>query len=298
MKIVNFGSLNNDLVYSVEHFVKPGETVESEKLETFPGGKGLNQSIAAARAGAQVVHVGKIGPDGENLKAALRSEGVNADYIESSSLKSGHAVIQVEKSGQNSIILYTGANHDVGRPLIDRALASAGGDDLVLLQNEISNGPYIIQKAHERGLRVAFNPSPITAEILDYPLEYVHWFLLNQIEGQTLTGAGDPEEITRGLMEKYPGCAVILTLGKEGVLYDDGKTTARHGIYDVPCVDTTGAGDTFTGYFLAGVAAQRPIEECLRLASVASSIVVSRKGASPSIPTIREVLTANLPYKQ
>lgn len=297
MKILNIGSLNNDYVYTVKHFVNPGETIESEKLEMFIGGKGLNQSIAAARAGAQVTHVGKIGQDGENLKAALLCDGVNVDYLEKSRLKSGHAIIQVEHSGQNNIILYGGANHDIDSALIDKALASADRDDILLLQNEITNIAYIMQKAYEKGLRIAFNPSPVTQGIADYPLEYVHWFILNEVEGQMLAGTDQPGEITNELLKKYSGCAVVLTLGKKGVLYADGQITARHGVYDVPLIDTTGAGDTFTGYFLAGVAAGRTVDECLRLASVAASIAVSHKGASPSIPTIKEVLAAHLPQK-
>lgn len=147
MRIVNFGSLNNDFVYTVDHFVKPGETLLSENLGMFVGGKGLNQSIAAARAGVQVTHVGKIGNDGANLLEAMEHDGVSADFVERSEEKSGHAIIQIDQLGQNSIIIYGGANQDVDCGMIDRVIAALDGDDIILIQNEISNIAYIMKKA-------------------------------------------------------------------------------------------------------------------------------------------------------
>jgi ribokinase len=295
MKIVNFGSLNNDFIYMVNHFVRPGETLRAAAIDNSVGGKGLNQSIAAARAGAIVMHVGKIGDDGNNLTDALRQEGVDISFVEQSNSKSGHAIIQVDKSGQNSIIIYGGANLDIDKGLIDRAFMKIDSEDIILIQNEISNTPYLMEKAHERGNRLAFNPSPITEDIMNYPLEYVSWFVLNETEGKALIGAGENDEITKSLITKFPGSAVVLTLGEKGVMYLDAEKALYHGIYEVEAVDTTGAGDTFTGYFLAGITKGLSIEENLRLASIASSITVSRKGASPSIPVLKEVLNFNLP---
>jgi ribokinase len=294
MKLLNFGSLNIDYVYSVDHFVRPGETISSSKMEQFCGGKGLNQSIAVARAGGPIRHAGKIGRDGVMLTDLLASSGVDVGLIAQSEAGTGHAVIQVDVSGQNCILLYSGANHDIDTAFIDSVLAGYGKGDLILLQNEIVNLPYLMQKSYERGIKIALNPSPIDQALLSYPLEYVTWLILNEIEGNALTGKTDPEEIADALLKKYPESAVLLTLGRKGVLYKDKAVCERHGTYRVKPVDTTAAGDTFTGFFIAGIYEGLPMKDILRRASVASSIAVSRKGASPSIPTMKEVLNANL----
>lgn len=161
MKILNFGSLNIDYVYTVGHFVQPGETVRSEKLEQFCGGKGLNQSIALARAGASVWHAGKVGVDGEMLVEALQKAGVDTAYVEQSTKRTGHAVIQVDASGQNCILLHSGANADLDETMIDRVLAHFGQGDILLVQNEQNNLPYVMEQAHAHGLLIACNPSPI-----------------------------------------------------------------------------------------------------------------------------------------
>lgn len=294
MKLLNFGSLNIDYVYSVEHFVQPGETLSSNKLERFCGGKGLNQSIAIARAGVPVWHAGKIGGEGDMLLELLRQAGVDTSNVERSERMTGHAIIQVDQTGQNCILLHGGANTDIEEAFIDRVLAQFGEGDILLLQNEQNNLPYLMERAHARGLRIACNPSPIDRGLLQYPFTYVKWFILNEIEGNALTGKSEPEDIADTLLERYPHAAVVLTLGQQGVLYRDAETSLRHGIYRVKPVDTTGAGDTFTGYFLAGICQGLSIEEILRRASAASSIAVSRKGAAPSIPVLQEVLDAKL----
>ena len=294
MKILNFGSLNLDHVYSVGHIVRPGETILSDRLESGCGGKGLNQSIAVSRAGGSVFHAGKIGPDGHLLREALENAGVNTDFLSQSSLPTGHAIIQVDRNGQNSIVLYSGANHDIDEPYLNGVLSHFQAGDLLMLQNEISNMPEIMQAAHARGIQIALNPSPISKDLLEYPLNDVKWFLLNEIEGEALTGKTTPQGIADSLLGRYPGSAVVLTLGRRGVHYQDAERTVRHGVYRVDPIDTTAAGDTFTGFFIAGVSQKLKMEEILRRASVASSLAVSRKGASQSIPSLEEVLQSHL----
>lgn len=294
MKVLNFGSLNIDNVYTMAHFVRPGETVSSLSLQNFAGGKGLNQSVALANAGARVSHAGAVGEDGAFLVEFLRKKGVDTSLIRTLPGRTGHAIIQVEQGGQNCIILHGGANRGITEEQINETLSHFGPGDILLLQNEISNNRLIIDRACERGMKIALNPSPIDGEVLSLPLEKVSWFLMNEIEGAELTGEREPEEILTQMRRRYPGSTTVLTLGKQGVAADDGRSHCRHGIYDVPVVDTTAAGDTFTGYFLCCAAQGLPLAECLELASRASSMAVGTKGAAESIPLMADVHRAVL----
>lgn len=291
-RILNFGSLNIDHVYTVEHIVSPGETVDSLEMEVFPGGKGLNQSVALARAGAEVYHAGKIGKDGAFLTRLLQSAGVDVSFVETINGYTGKAIIQVESTtGQNSIILYGGANRQMTELYIDQVLGAFSGNEILVLQNEINLVEYILRKAAKKGIQIALNPSPIGEELKRWDLHGVTWLLLNEIEGEALTGEKDPEQITDSLLKQYPEMKIVLTLGKEGALYRDKDKSFRQGIYQTQAVDTTAAGDTFTGYFLAASARGVSPEEAMEEAAKASAITVSRPGAAVSIPTRQEVLS-------
>lgn len=290
MKILCFGSLNLDNVYQVDHIVKPGETTTSTSYQLFDGGKGFNQAIALGRANANCCMAGMIGLDGVHLKKSLQESNVNADLVSvNESNNTGSTIIQVDKNGQNSIICVGGANHMITESFVKDVIAQFEPGDYVLLQNEINNIPFIMKEAHDKGLKIAFNPSPITDELLEYPLNLVDILILNEIEGYELTKEDNYEDILKALHSLYPKMSVLLTLGKKGAVYSDGKNTYNHGIYDVKVVDTTAAGDTFTGYFLSAYVNNEHIEECLRKASIASSIAVSKNGASCSIPFMSEV---------
>jgi len=289
MKILNFGSLNIDYVYTVDHFVKPGETESSDRMETFCGGKGLNQSIALAKAGAQVFHAGKVGKEGEMLKSCLMDNGVDTTFLSVSEGPGGHAVIQVDSSGQNCILLYGGANREITVAEVDVVIRSFGRGDILLLQNETNLGSYIIETAFHQGMRIALNPSPMDQTIRALPLHLVEWLILNEVEGESISGSRNPEDIAVRILEEYPEIRVVLTLGKQGVLYKDKKKEYRQGIYPVEVVDTTAAGDTFTGYFLACVSEGLDYRDALVKASIASALCVSKKGAANSIPSRDEV---------
>lgn len=293
-KLLNIGSINIDHVYAVPHFVQAGETLSSLFMQDYPGGKGLNQSIALARAGCAVTHAGRVGTDGAPFVTFMREAGVNVDYVETVKDPSGHSIIQVTPEGQNCILLYPGANQTLNMPFMDKALSHYGAGDILVLQNEVSDISYAMQAAHARGMRIAFNPSPFDASILDLPLESVHWFLLNEVEGRMLTGKMEAEDILNEMAVLFPAARIVLTVGRNGVLYRDRDAVFAHGIYKVPVVDTTAAGDTFTGFFIGSAAAEQPVEEALRIASVASSLAVSRPGAASSIPTLEEVLHSTL----
>lgn len=289
MKIYNFGSLNVDRVYGVEDFVRAGETILAKSLSFFPGGKGLNQTIALARAGASVYHVGCIGRDGGILKRALEENHVPLTYVKELDADGGHTALQVSESGQNAIIVYSGTNHMLTEAFVDEVMKSVEPGDYVLMQNEINLVPHIMEKAKQAGAFVVLNPSPITKELSTYPLQLVDLFIVNEIEGAALTGEKEPEKILTAFCEKYPHAKIVLTLGSEGSCYQDETEYASQEIYKNTVVDTTGAGDTYCGYLLTCLMEGIPVKEALHMATAASSIAVSRQGAAPSIPTREEV---------
>ena len=288
MKVLNFGSLNLDFVYSVCTLARPGETVHAHAREQFCGGKGLNQSIALARAGLPVFHAGCVGEDGAPLKALLAENGVDTRHIRTLPGSSGHAVIQVEESGENNIILYGGANRAVEDTHIRETLADFSAGDVLVLQNEVNHLDLLLSLAKKQGLRVVFNPAPFTREVCALPLNTVDYLFVNETEGKGLSGETEPQQIADVLYVRY-GCAVILTLGKDGARYRDGSSDFLQPIFPAKAVDATGAGDTFTGFFLAAAFAGQSPQEAMALAARASAITVSRLGAAQSIPFLAEV---------
>lgn len=292
MKILNFGSCNIDYVYSLDHIVAPGETETTYKLEVFPGGKGLNQSIAAAKAGAEVYHAGCVGTESEILTDILQQSRVDISYISKKDIKSGHAIIQVTGLGENSIFIYPGANETVSRDYIDSVLENFGSGDIVLLQNEISNVKYIIEKAYEKHMCIILNPSPFNEKLKEIDFNNLTYIILNEVEANAISGSEEVEVSLRYLKNKYPGLKIVLTLGSNGSIYSDSELELQQPAFKVKAVDTTAAGDTFTGYFIAGLASGAEYKEIMRLSAAAAAIAVSKKGAAPSIPDKEEVLSA------
>lgn len=297
MFIYNLGSLNIDYVYHVPHFVRPGETLASREMQIFPGGKGLNQSVALGRAGASVRHGGLINNNDKWLVDVLQHSNVDTSYIQSISSPSGHAIIQVDSSGQNSILLFAGANHSFTREYIETVLADAKKNDILLIQNEINHLELIFEIAHEKEMQIAFNPSPFDKGILDLPLSYVKWWICNEIEGNELSGKRDALDIVDSLLQKFPESNILLTLGKEGCIFKNASLFVSHPSYKVKAVDTTAAGDTFTGYFLAMIARGGEVDKALQIASFAAALAVSREGASSSIPFLEEVECKEAQYE-
>lgn len=289
MKILNFGSLNIDMVYDVEHIVSPGETIRSLEMTLFAGGKGLNQSIALARAGGNVFHAGIIGEDGEMLKNILAENNVDLKYLKKiTEAKTGHAIIQVDKSGENCILLFSGANHQISTHFADEVLKDLSKGDILVLQNEISNLPYIVKTASKKGMKIILNPSPFNEVIKEIDLNDIYCIILNEIEAECISG-GSIDGFENWAKSNYPDLKIMLTLGKKGARFISRDLTCEHPIFPVNTVDTTAAGDTFTGYFVVGMSENKPIEKVLRYASAASALAVSKKGAAPSIPKFNEV---------
>ncbi|MFN2926695.1 ribokinase [Lachnospiraceae bacterium YH-ros2228] len=355
MKILNFGSLNIDYVYQVDHMVKRGETLSSGGRAVFTGGKGLNQSIALARAGLPVWHAGNVGRDGDLLLKELKDSGVDTSLVRVlSDQPSGHTVIQNDKEGDNCILLYGGANQAVTEEEVDAVLSHFSAGDWLVLQNEINELPYIIRRAKDKGMRIVLNPSPMNEKILDLPLEDIELFFINEIEAVQLiqgleekteqkvtrrktdmdryfseTDGPDWKKIRLALLDLLPKGHFVLTMGSFGAVYFSKEEALYQPAEKVKAVDTTAAGDTFTGYFLAGILgagekrtidkdnivaretsretskdwnsseesmdqdvyAPDRIQNSLALASHAAAIAVTRHGAAPSIPSLKEVET-------
>ncbi len=293
MKIYNLGSLNVDYVYSVDHFVAAGETISSSKMEIFPGGKGLNQSVAIARAGGEVVHGALLGDGADFLIEQMKSSGVDVSKIKRVSGSPGHAIIQVNGDGENCIMIYPGTNRELDGEYIDFFLSDAKEGDILLLQNETNCVAEAIEKAKERGMQVALNPSPMGKEIKYMSpklMRSVDYWFCNEIEGEVLTDFSEPRAICGVFHEICPNSTLILTLGEKGSICSLPLWSYRQEAYPAKPVDTTAAGDTYTGYFLASLAAGTDMQTAMDRASRAAAITVSRPGASSSIPYIYEVI--------
>lgn len=292
MNVVNFGSLNLDHVYAVDHFCRAGETIHTAGYTQNAGGKGLNQSIAVARSGQTLCHAGMLGAGGEPLAQLLEGCGVDLRYLGRTETPQGHAIIQVQPDGQNCIFLYGGSNQAVTPEDIDAVLSHFAPGDYLLMQNELSNFTYLLRAAVGRGLRVVLNASPISGEVLAADLTGVDWLVVNEIECAAIAGCPTPEEGYAALRARYPGLGILLTLGSEGsVSWKDG-VEIRQCAYPVQAVDTTGAGDTFMGYFVGCLAQGMERKDAMQYAAMAASIAVTRPGAAPSIPMMAEVRAA------
>ena len=291
MKKLVLGSLNVDRTYMVESLVKPKETIAAKGYESFCGGKGFNQAIALARAGSEVFFAGVIGNDGKMLLEALHADGIRTDYMKRSDSPNGHAVIQVDDEGQNCIIIVAGSNAEVTETYIQDVLSHFTEGDLIVLQNEISCVGYAISEANRKGLTIAFNPSPLNDAIKAYDMTKVNILLVNEVEGSAMCGSDDVGNILDGLHKMYPNLSIVLTKGENGSSYigTNGEKYFSDAIKS-DAVDTTAAGDTFTGYFLDELVKSMDPSKALHIASVASGISVTMMGASPSIPFKNEVL--------
>ena len=227
MRILNFGSLNIDYVYEVDHILQPGETEASVQMRIYPGGKGLNQSIALVRAGQKVYHAGIVGKeDGDFLLQVCRDNDICTDFIQKAEGKSGHAIIQVDIKGQNSILLYGGGNQKITREYVDEVLAQFEEGDILILQNEVNLLDYIVEAAWNKKMLIALNPSPFDGKVLGCDLKKISLFMVNEIEGRLLAGIEthqqeDGNKIVEAIREKYPYARVVLTMGEQGAFYGD-----------------------------------------------------------------------------
>ncbi|KAJ2800605.1 hypothetical protein H4R21_003109 [Coemansia helicoidea] len=336
--VVSLASINIDEVYRVPHVVRPGETVSSVGLQRSAGGKGANASVAAARAGARVRVAGRIGSDGRWVRDVIASAGADVSQVAVlDDAATGRAVIQVDPSGENAIFLFPGANHRVALSDVKAALAECSAGDWLMLTNETTAVAEAISHAHSCGVQVLWNPAPMPADLVSsgMPVELVDVLVLNESELHALAcqfggvdaAKGSNVDTARQIMRRLDARVLIVTLGRAGSIGLVRRATANpHELTEahtassadivlvsVECApvaaeqvrDTTAAGDTWVGYFVAelarlqssspesvgALAALTPavVKQAMRVASYASAIAVTREGAIPSIPERAEV---------
>ena len=289
MAVINFGSINIDHVYQVDHFVQPGETIASNHYQCLLGGKGANQSIALARAGSEVRHVGKINESDVSFKQSMIRDGINCKHVSCSETATGHAIIQVTPSAENAIVLFGGANLELTPKDILSALDNFNSSDWVLTQNETSCIDQVLIQAKEKGLKVAFNPAPMTESVKQLPHECIDLLIVNEVEAEELSGLQDLDKIEAYFREAWPQSEVLITLGKAGVRMLKKDSTIEVPAFAVDAVDTTAAGDTFIGYFLSAYSNHSDSKTALTRACAASALAVTQVGAAQSIPSEEDV---------
>ncbi|WP_277810762.1 ribokinase [Chromohalobacter canadensis] len=290
--LYNYGSINIDYVYRVSHLVRPGETLSSQSFTQVLGGKGANQSLAMARAGGDVTHWGRVSQNDRWVLEILAQAGVNTSLIELTADASGHAIIQVDDHAENAIILSPGANHGFSERHLEALMTSVSTDDWLLLQNECNALESVMMLAARHGMRIAFNPAPLGDNVHALPLELCQILFLNRGEAAALAGLDEHAgvaELMDVLYQRLPKVELVLTLGRDGVRYQYGAQRLELPAFPVDAVDTTAAGDTFIGYFMAARQRNAPIETCLHEASAAAALCVQKSGAAPSIPLASEV---------
>lgn len=288
-KIIVIGSFNLDYVFNVDRFVRSKETMTSNGMTIHYGGKGFNQAIALARCYPETYFAAHLNHNERYLLPILEDNGIKTDYVTFVDEPTGMAFIQVDQSGENCILLNKGANHSFKDADIDAILDGFTKGDLLVLQNEINNLESLIKKAKLRGMKLALNPSPLTENLLNINTNDIDFLLINEIEGEQLSKKIDPEEIIEILRDKAPNTSIILTLGSKGVIAYHEQTKYMQEGRKVEAIDTTAAGDTFTGFLLGMLMQGKNIDLALKYATYAASLSVICKGAFESIPKLNDV---------
>jgi len=283
--IWNLGSINADNFYYLRHLPGPGETLAADRFQQGLGGKGANMSVAAARAAARVVHIGAVGDDGKWAVDRLLEYGVDTQHIARADVATGHANINVDADGENNIVLYAGANHAVTERMIGAALAEATPGDFLLMQNETNGQAYAAQTARTLGLRVVYAAAPFSAEAVQEVITHVDLLVLNEVEAAQLQASTGTE------LSALPVDDIVITLGGDGCKWvsNKAKTEESFPSFPVEVVDTTGAGDTFTGYLVAGLDRRFEMVKALDLALRAGALMVGRNGTADVIPDLKDV---------
>ena len=293
MKFLDYGSINIDHVYRLNHLVIPGETQSSFDYKKNAGGKGANQAAALAKAGLSVYMAGKTGKESDFIIKELNEYGVDSSLITISDNPSGHAIIQIDDSAQNGIIIYGGENRNITEAEINKVFEKFEEGDWLVLQNEINMLDLLIQTAKSKKMKICMNLAPFEKALLTLPLEDIDILVVNEIEASGLLGiepSDDYSKIAMSLIKNFPKNKILMTVGSHGAYWIEANNFIHAPAYEeYPVVDTTAAGDTFIGYFLASIAYCLDPESALQIASKAAALTVSRHGAMQSIPYKEEV---------
>ncbi|TSB48429.1 ribokinase [Alkalicoccobacillus porphyridii] len=293
-KVVVVGSINMDMVTKSSRFPKKGETITGVGFDQFPGGKGANQAVAAARLGADVTMIGAVGNDhtGQALLEHLKKEKINTDFINvHQTVSTGMAQITVAEE-DNHIIIVPGANHAISKEQIESAVDVIKEADIMLLQLEIplEMVEYAASVATQFGVKVILNPAP-AQELPGELIELCHYITPNETELTELTGETDIIKGTQKLLSASVD-AVVVTLGSMGASYRRAKDNENTNIVGIHAevVDTTGAGDTFNGALAVALAEDSELEKAVPFANAAAALSVTKFGAQSGMPTAQEML--------
>ncbi|MCA8834235.1 MAG: ribokinase [Proteobacteria bacterium] len=282
--ILNFGSINIDYVYRLQTLPQAGETLSCQGFARYLGGKGINQSIAIARAGGTVKHIGAVGADGAFALAQIADMGLDTNDIRVTDTNTGHAVICLDKQGENHIIIHAGANAELTENQINSALDTNPKAEWVVIQNETNLTEYIAKSAKERGLSLAYSAAPFDAVACQTILPYLDILAVNETEATALSHAMK----TPITDLKIP--TLLITKGAKGAeLWQNGACISVRGL-PVKAIDTVGAGDTFFGSFIARLQNDTPAQEALNYAASAAALQCTQKGAATAIPSQQTVL--------
>lgn len=297
-KVVIVGSLNMDLVTRAPRLPRAGETLAGQSFVTVPGGKGANQAVAAARLGASVAMVGCVGDDayGEQLRTALLAEGIDCQAVTPVSGEStGVALIVVDDSSQNAIVIVAGGNGHVTASVVDSFDALLSGAEVIICQLEVplDTVGHVLKRGHELGKTVILNPAPASGPLPAEWFAWIDYLIPNESEATALTGlpvdSTASADAAASALLKAGVSKVIVTLGEQGALFASASRSEHFPAPKVQPVDTTAAGDTFVGGFAAALADSKSESDAIRFGQVAAALSVTRSGAQPSIPTFAEV---------
>ena len=281
--IYNLGSINADFIYQVPHLPMPGETLAATSITRELGGKGANQSVAVSRAGGQVTHIGAVGHDGAWTVSALEGYGVDCTYVEKTDAPTAHAIIAVDEDGENAILIFPGANRKLSLTLLETALTAAQPRDVLLLQNETNLQVEAAQLAKSKGMTVVYSAAPFSTASVRDVLPYTDVLVMNAVESAQLA------EQAEFAIENRADLIQIVTRGSEGADWIEKGVTTHVAAPKVTPVDTTGAGDCFIGYVVAGLHEGMPPKEALRLGAMAAALQVQRPGTAGAVPSRTDV---------
>lgn len=287
MAIYNLGSINVDYFYTLPHLVRPSETIAAIDFKQGLGGKGANQSVAIAKAGGKVKHIGAMNLADKRYFDQLQDLQVDVSHLTMSMTATGHGIVMVdEQSAENQIVVYPGANFALTENMVDAGLEEATTSDWALCQNETSQTAYFMQQAKAKGMKLCYSAAPFDAEKTLVMLPLINMLVVNEIEANDLE-----RELNRPIDE----CGVdhvLVTLGSRGVRYIGSEGEFTLPSPSVEAVDTTGAGDTFLGLFLARYDLTGDLKASLHFAVTGAAIQVTRQGTADAIPSLEEIESA------